>query len=110
MVKRNSSLIFGLWGWEGKGKLQGRDEGLGPAAKLAFISDSGMKQNFLVSLAIISDTNFMINSTECLFHIVNSFPDYHSLVEHVVLLCLSKRQCEQFQSCRALASLFLLFQ
>lgn len=52
----------------------------------------------------------MINSTECLFHTVNSFPDYHSLAELVVLLFPSELQCEQFHSCRALASLFPLFQ
>lgn len=47
----------------------------------------------------------MVNSTGCLVHVVNSFPDYRSLAQLVVLLFLSKLQCGQCYSRRALASL-----
>lgn len=49
--------------------------------------------------------SYMVNSTEHLFYIVNSFPDYDSLWEFMVLLFLSELQCEVY-SCRAPASFF----
>lgn len=50
----------------------------------------------------------MIHSTEHLFYMGNSFPDYNSQLELMVSF-LSELQCEQFCSCRPPASPFRLF-
>lgn len=57
----------------GKKRKQSRGEGLRPVAKLAFISDLGMKQNLLLSMPLYYLQSFM-NSTEHVLYIVSSFP------------------------------------